>query len=659
MRSSVRGLAAVLLATAAWLSASIAPADAQIAFAPCKNSNDFACGHLTVPLDPSGVTPGTITLALRRHRAPVGDAHSAIVALAGGPGQPALPFAEQFAELLGPIADARDLIVFDQRGIGLSAPLSCHALEVPGLFHSLSSAIETCAKQLGPTRDLYTTPDTVADIEALRRAGSYEKLVLYGTSYGTKVAEEYAQRYPDHVEALVLDSVVPPDGPEPFDRSTFAAIPRVLRALCAARACAHTTRDPVADLARLLQRMAHRGLSGQAIDGHGVAHRVPLSSAAILGTLLSGDFAPLLRAQLVTADAAAARGDTAPMARLLNALARGGGGESEDFDTPLYFATTCEEEDFPWSRTSSPRARLAQALASLRALPAGAFAPFSADNALQLSDLGACAHWPFTTPAPLTQDAPLPNAPTLLLSGAQDLRTPTANAREVAREIPDAQLLVVPHTGHSVLTQDVSGCANRALQALFSTHPIEQCLATPLPRALLPPPLPPRLLAAVAPSAGYGGLPGQTLHAVALTLGDLGRSLFLAVELSGASESLFEPTLRAGGLRAGWAQLASGTLSLHGYTFINGLTLTGSIKADTESLRVGGTAAAHGTLHMGAHRALVGTLGGRHVVLPAGATATAAIVSHDAVASYDHGRRGAAERALARRLAKLLGRFQP
>src|ERR1700735_471597 len=110
-------------------------AQAQIAFAPCKDSNNFACGHLTVPLDPTGATPGTITLALRRHRAPVGEARSAIIALAGGPGQPAFPFAETFAELLGPIAATRDLIVFDQRGIGLSDPLSCHAFEVPGLFH--------------------------------------------------------------------------------------------------------------------------------------------------------------------------------------------------------------------------------------------------------------------------------------------------------------------------------------------------------------------------------------------------------------------------------------------------------------------------------------------------------------------------------------------
>ena len=93
-------------------------------------------------------------------------------------------------------------------------------------------------------------------------AGGYEKLVLYGTSYGTKVAEEYAQDYPSHVEALVLDSVVPPNGPDPLNRATFAAVPRILRQLCARRACAHITPNPTADLADLVRRLGHGELRG-------------------------------------------------------------------------------------------------------------------------------------------------------------------------------------------------------------------------------------------------------------------------------------------------------------------------------------------------------------------------------------------------------------
>ncbi len=76
----------MLLAACVWICAPVASAHAQIEFAPCGNTNNFACGHLTVPLDPTGAIPGTVTLAIRRHRAAVGEARTAIIALAGGPG---------------------------------------------------------------------------------------------------------------------------------------------------------------------------------------------------------------------------------------------------------------------------------------------------------------------------------------------------------------------------------------------------------------------------------------------------------------------------------------------------------------------------------------------------------------------------------------------
>ncbi len=629
-------LAFPLLAVCVCALATAAQATAQIAFAPCGDSNDFACGHLTVPLDPSGQTAGTITLAIRRHRAPVGEAKTAIVALAGGPGQAALPFAEQFAQVLGPIASTRDLIAFDQRGIGLSGPLSCHRFELntnapPG------PTIAECAAQLGPTRGFYATADTVADIEALRVAGGYEKLVLYGTSYGTKVAEEYAQAYPSHVEALVLDSVVPPNGPEPLNRATFAAIPRILRQLCAARACAGITPNPVADLTRLIRRLARGPLRGRAIDGRGVAHTVPISSNGLLGTLVEGDLAPILRSEFPAAVRSAVNGDTAPLARL-EARAESGedseaGSPSESFDNPLYYATSCEDEPFPWKRSSSPAQRLAEAQAKIRALPASQIAPFTAANVLDLSDIPACAFWPYTTPAPALDEAPFPSVPTLILSGADDLRTPTANAREVAAKIPGSNLLVVPNTGHSVLGSDPTHCASNALQALFAGKPIEPCKATPPPPPLRLTPLAPTRLAEIPPARGNRGLPGRTLAAVLLTLGDFDRQLELQLS-SLQGEGAGSPSLRTGGLRAGWAGLTTGALTFHAYSYVPGVTISGRLASGTDTLRIGGGAAAHGTLRLGPHTTIAGVLGGRRVKLqsagPQAVGAQMALLARDA-----------------------------
>ncbi len=665
----MRKLAVAFLAAAPILAACAlpAPAGAQIAFVPCTGTNDFACAHLTVPLDPSGATPGSITLAIRRHRAPVGEASSAVVALAGGPGQAAIPFAETFTELLGPILSTRDLIVFDQRGTGYSHPLSCHGFEHPGSYRSAGQLIATCANQIGPERAFYTSPDTVADIEAIRRAGGYEKLVLWGTSYGTKVAEEYALQYPQHVEALILDSVVPPNGPDPLERPTFAAVPRILRQLCAARRCAHITADPVHDLARLVRRIGGGPVRGRVIDGHGHPHTIHISSDELLSILLGGDFDPILRAEFPAAVRAAAGGDTAALARLLE---RGGGGEGEEgegIDVPLYLATTCEEELFPWSRTATPRARIAQARAQIGALPPSSIAPFTRANMFDFSDVPTCAFWPFATPAPPIVQAPPPNVPALILSGADDLRTPTSGARALAAQIPGSHLLVVPNTGHAVLESESTRCARDALRAMFAGGAgrvggvLRPCSAKPLPSILSPTPLPPERLSDVPPTHGYSGRAGRTLQAVALTLADFARQFVLQLletaSGSGGRSGLNLSSLSSGGLRAGWARFTRDELRFHGYSYVPGVTISGAIKAESIALRIGGSAAAHGTLRLGSHRALVGTLGGQHVHISPRATATAAIVGADAQASPDLGLGGSAARTAVRELAGALGRL--
>jgi hypothetical protein len=402
----------------------------------------------------------------------------------------------------------------------------------------------------------------------------------------------------------VLDSVVPPNGPEPLDLPTFAAIPRVLRQLCA-HACAHITPEPVADLRRLVRRMHGGSLSGRWIDDEGHAHTLRFDANTLLDVLIAGDLEPVLRAEFPAAVRAAADGDNAPFARLLREYAQRGEGDeaespSESFDTPLYYATSCEEELFPWNRASSPAKRLAEATARIRALPASAIAPFEPANVLAISDMPACAFWPYSTPASAPVQAPFPSVPTLILSGADDLRTPTANAREVAAQIPGSHLVVVPEVGHSVLGSDLSGCASKALQALFKPAPIEPCTGGSQILSLLHlAPLAPAHLSAVTPAAGSRGLPGRTLAAVELTLADFVRQE--TIQALGALESGNIgglSSLRIGGLRAGWAQTQKSALILHGYSYIPGVTVSGKVTASATVLRIGGSAAAHGTLRL-------------------------------------------------------------
>jgi pimeloyl-ACP methyl ester carboxylesterase len=593
-----------------------APAAGALTFVPCASSAAFSCTTVPVPLTRTGLAAGTISLSVERKQAGAVPSKTAVLALAGGPGQAALPLGEFIAKALAPALGTRDLLLFDQRGTGASDPLSCGALS--SLSGSASQAFERCALEIGPARGGYTTQESVADIEAIRQAAGYEKLVLYGTSYGTKVAEEYAERYPQHVESLLLDSVVPPNGPEPFSIPTFQAISSVLGELCSNNACAGITTNPLGDIAVLTAQLRKRPLSGSVYDGSGHRHTTTLDESGLLGILEAGDLNPALRALLPAAVRSALRNYPDPLLRL-QALAEGlipnvpGGRpveESEQIDEALFVTTTCEEQQFPWQRSAPAATRLAEATGALNALPSTDFYPFDAATALGNSLISACDGWPDASAASVVPGV-LPNVPTLILSGAQDLRTPTSNARQVAALIPDAQLLVVPYTGHSVIGSDFGNCAAQAVSAFFGGTAVQPCAASPDPFA--PTPLTPTKLAYVHPVPGLSGKPSLTLTAVLDTIIDLNRQVVGATLQADAqlpSGSSF------GGLRGGYAKLSPSRLTLTRFTFIPGVELSGTFpvkkgQLQTATVRITGSSASSGTVRVGAGKQVTGDLGGK------------------------------------------------
>ena len=277
-----------------------APQAGALAFTPCASTAGFTCATLPVPLERGGGVPGTLSLSVERRAAGAVPTRDAVLALAGGPGQAALPLGEFIAKAIGPALASRDLLVFDQRGTGASDPLSCASLSTFST-RTIAQLFERCALQIGPSRGGFTTLESVEDIEAIRQAAGYEKLVLYGTSYGTKVALEYAERYPQHVESMVLDSAVPTSGPEPFAIPSFQAISPVLAELCSARACAGISSNPLGDIERLAAQLRRHRLSGSAYDGSGRRHATTLDEVGLFDILEAGDLNPALRALLPAA----------------------------------------------------------------------------------------------------------------------------------------------------------------------------------------------------------------------------------------------------------------------------------------------------------------------------------------------------------------------
>src|SRR5215211_6224791 len=307
----------ILLGVLAALAAVLAlpgAAGAALSWRSCRAATGAECATLRVPLDRSGALPGTVALKLAR--LPTDGARPTLVYLSGGPGGAGIEEMLAVMPLTPFLLDSYRVVGFDQRGTGGSGLLRCKALERDPRLRSVRAG-EDCARRLGEKRRLYTTPDSVEDLEAIRAELGVERLTLFGISYGTELALAYARAHPDRVDRLMLDSVVNPDDRDPFGLAGFRAMGPSLAGLCPARCRGITRGRPVELVARLAARLRARGVRGVAYDRRGRRHRERIGPTAISDLMYDSDYNPPLRAALPAAVRAALRGDRAPLARLL------------------------------------------------------------------------------------------------------------------------------------------------------------------------------------------------------------------------------------------------------------------------------------------------------------------------------------------------------
>ena len=613
-------LATALLAARSRSSASRQPG--ALAFTPCANSPGFTCATLPVPLDRASGMPGTISLSVERRLAGAAPSHDAVLALAGGPGQAALPLGEFIAQATRAGArnprPARLRPARHRRSDPLTARRSssfCRRASVEPAVRTVRASDRARARRLHDRRNRSQTSRRCGE------ATGYEKLVLYGTSYGTKVALEYAERYPQNVEALVLDSVVPTDGPEPFAIPSFQAIGPVLAELCSERACAGITSNPLADLARLtaqlrkhaLERLGLRRLRPAA---HGHAQRGRPARHPRGGRPEPGPARAAARRRALGA-APRPRSAAAPAPALGGAdpqRARQPAGEEGQtgIDEALFVTPPARRRRFPWQRTALARDAARRSARVLHAQPARDFYPFDASTACATASSRDCADWPDASPPPPrpTGAAERAHPDPLRRAGPED---PDLERPRVAALIPDAQLVVVPYTGHSVLGSDFSGCAERAVKAFFAGAPVQPCATTTNPFA--PTPITPTQARLRAPAAaGSRGKPGQHAHRGARhdrRPQPPGHRRHAAGRPA-AAERL---ELRRPARRLRQAHHLGG--DPQDLSFVPGVELSGTFpvrngKLQPATIRVSGSEASPGTVRIGSGTRVTGTLAGRH-----------------------------------------------
>ncbi|GAA3811781.1 alpha/beta fold hydrolase [Streptomyces chiangmaiensis] len=413
--------------------------------AACPGLEGFSCGTLTVPLDHSGGVQGRLDLrvaAADNVKAPKG----VLLFLTGGPGQPGVPFVEGLSKKLTPLLKDYRLVMIDQRGTGAGA-LQCPQLQKEmgssDLTPPTAQAVTACAAAVGPDRRFYSTGDTVADLELLRRALGVRKMTLDGVSYGTYTAERYALAYPQHVGRMVLDSVVPQTGYDPMDRAAMRAAPRVLTTACEAIGC---RTDPAADLAKVVDTYDN--------------------GADVLDALTTWEFVDPNYAAMIDALHQAAGGDPTALRGLIAGVRQGSAATAEELSQGLHASTLCLDGRYPWGRADTPVAGRQEALEKAAAdLTPADYGPFDAATATGLGSMLSCLHWPRTPVPPLPPEhRRLPGVPVLLLGGDRDLSTPLEWLYDQKKLTPRARVVVVPGAAHSVQSRAAS---DKGRQAVF------------------------------------------------------------------------------------------------------------------------------------------------------------------------------------------------
>jgi pimeloyl-ACP methyl ester carboxylesterase len=454
-RNFVRGVWLAPMFAAALAACSDRNTARQVELADCrvpKLAGAARCASVDVPEDRSLRAGRRIAVAATILPAnTLSPKPDALFMLAGGPGQSSAALAP-LAGMLAGVRRDRDIVLIDPRGSGKSAPLRCAALAPRDPLDEfgdvdIADAAQRCLREImaAGNADLaqYTTAALVADVDAVRAALGYERINLWGGSYGTRVALEYLRRHPQRVRAMVLDGVVPPGLRINLDAwpTRDAALAELFGACAGQAACRTAHPDLNATLAAIGRDLASGRTVTVADPRTGDAREMLLSFDLVVGALHALLYAPEFASLIPPLLERVQAGDYAPLVAA-TLLATDDPGRS--MNQPLHFAVTCAED--------APRIGADEAAPTIAKLRA---------PALAARNLEACRGWPRPALPPDFGTPVVSDKPVLILSGGLDPVTPPANGRQVAESLVNSRHVVAAGYGHIVSPH---ACAPRLIE---------------------------------------------------------------------------------------------------------------------------------------------------------------------------------------------------
>jgi pimeloyl-ACP methyl ester carboxylesterase len=399
------------------------------------------CGNLLVYEDRVSNTGRQISLkvavipAVSRNPAP-----DPLFFLTGGPGQAAT---ESFV-FLSPAFDRihlkRDIVLVDQRGTGKSNPLVCPTTEESITDDTpdaeLAEFLAQCIAEIDARPELFTTSIAMQDLDDVRNALGYERINLYGVSYGTRAALTYMGLFPERVRSAILDGVVPQD--EPIGLTLGEDAQRALDLMferCANQpGCAKEFPDLRFEFTQLL-----KNLRAEPVD---VSLPHPVSGEETEMFFTADKFATAVRLFTYSQETVALLPfmiHTAFTENEYNLMVSNylivAGDLEESITEGMGYSVLCSE-DIPFISIEEARKNNADTY-------------LGAETIDQLFEI--CKTWPHT-PTPASFKQPIrSDTPVLLLSGEADPVTPPSNGDQVAATLSHSLHLVAPGQGHNII----------------------------------------------------------------------------------------------------------------------------------------------------------------------------------------------------------------
>jgi len=414
-----------------------------------------------VPENPQ--RPGGRQIGLHVARVPAISARKRpdpLFVLAGGPGAAAGAFYATVPSAFARILRERDIVLVDQRGTGRSNPLDC-AQDEDLLYRAsgaeIAASTRSCLASLSRRADVryYTTSLAVQDLERVRAVLGYARINLYGTSYGTRVAQHYLRRFPERVRSMILDGVVPVGmalGPAMATHAEHALLDILAR--CADEPTCHARfGDPAADY-RTVRAALKVSTVPVSVHDPATGEYTPFEFGAehLASVLRLLSYRSETAALLPLLLDAAAHDDYAPLAAQFLLVERSFG---QSVALGMHNSVVCAEDVPYFDLRAIDRTRLAATYL----------------GTAQLDGLeSVCRVWP-RGPVDADLHAPLASdVPALLLSGSDDPLTPPDFARQAAGYFHHSLSVVLDGFGHGQLA---APCVDRLMEQFVARASVD------------------------------------------------------------------------------------------------------------------------------------------------------------------------------------------